>query len=146
MPTGNCLNYKLRNQTMRKIRLILTFTGILMISAYASCTKGTSVAVDTVDPAKIYTGVIIAKDCPSYAFIQISDANIGDDWTPNTTYKNMIGISNCPDSVSGTVNFQLSTSKNILDCQIQKACPAVVLFPSYPKKIFCSTNIKIVKK
>ena len=131
---------------MRKNRLILNFTGILLIAVCASCNKGTAVAVDTVDPAKVYTGVIIAKDCPSYAFVQVSDANIGDDWTPNTTYKNVIGISNCPDSVSGTISFQVSTSKNYLDCQIQKACAAIVTYPSYPKKIFCSTNIQIVKK
>jgi hypothetical protein len=116
---------------------------VATISFY-SCGKSTIRSDISIDTTKVYKGIIVAKSCPSYAIVQVSNANIGDDWSFGGYYKNIIGISNCPDSikVNSSISFNLSTSLNYSDCLIPKPCLQDLIIGKMPSKIYCSRNLR----
>lgn len=100
---------------------------------------------EAVDSTKLYKGVLITKSCPSYAYVKINNSNIGENWTYNSTvYSNVIGISNCPDSIKigSSVSFYISNSKNYLNCLIQTPCLEDITIDQKPANIYCSKNLK----
>jgi hypothetical protein len=132
---------------MKTLKFIQSSIFILIVISCYGCHKSDN-SIDTIDPTKLYTGIIIAGDCPSYAVIEVSNANIGEDWIGSNckTYKNVIAISNCPDSIkTSSISFNLIDSGNYLDCVIQKPCLTDITI-ELPSKIYCAKNIKSSKK
>lgn len=101
--------------------------------------------LEVVDSTKLYKGILINKSCPSYGYVKINNSNIGEDWTYNNkVYSNVIGISNCPDSIEigSSVSFYISNSKYYLNCLIQTPCLQDITINQKPANIYCSKNLK----
>ena len=132
---------------MKSFKFLQYFIWLLIVIGFYGCKKHSDNSIQQIDPAKVYTGTIIAVACPGYAVIHVANANIGEAWKPGTTlYKNVIAISNCPDSIkkNNTVSFNLIVSKNCVDPCLHLMD---ITFYSYekPLKIYCANSIKSVK-
>lgn len=124
----------------------MRYLTLLLLALTVSCCGKQSPLPENIDENKIYTGTILAGDCPNTAFIQVSNGNIGDDWSNNgKVNKNVIGIYNCPDSVGIHISFRLMQNNGTVSCKPAKPCPAIVLFAEYPKKMLCGYDVKTVK-
>lgn len=96
---------------------------------------------------KLYTGRIVRGDCPSYGVVVVENATIGSEWSlSRTTYKNVIGITNIPDTIqiNDRISFYVDLSSNPMDCQAVKPCQQIISFQR-PKDSYCATNIKRVE-
>lgn len=132
---------------MKSFKSSCIFIWVLIVLCCFGCNKHSDNPIQPIDFTKLYTGTIIVRDCPSFAVIQISNVHIGKDWNfGNTTYKNVIAISNLPDSIkSKSISFNLIDSNNYLDCLIQKPCLDIILIMKMPSQIYCAKNIKSLK-
>lgn len=132
---------------MKTFKFIQYSIWILIVLGGIGCHKSDN-SIETIDPTKVYTGTIIAEACSGSAVIHVTNANIGENWKPGTAlYKNIIAITNCPDSIKTTnnVSFNLINSGNCVD-----QCPHLMDVAIYsnekPLKIYCANNIKTLKK
>lgn len=115
----------------------------ITFSFISSCKKNEdSIAVE-INSSTCYKGVILARDCPSFAFIQVKNKNIGSTWRFNDKiYENVIGISNLPESIKlDTIYFTVNLDEKFEDCIIQKPCQSVIYYEEYPSKIYCASSI-----
>ncbi|QXV63960.1 hypothetical protein INP83_12710 [Mucilaginibacter sp. 21P] len=98
-----------------------------------------------VDSHTTYSGMVITKSCPSYAFIKITNANIGENWEyDNKTYDHVIAIANCPTSVSlgASISFSIDTQSNYQDCLALTPCTQVIFIAKMPSGIYCAKDLK----
>lgn len=135
---------------METFKFIQSSIFILIIISCLGCNKSTGplgIKIDSIDTSKIYTGKIIIKSCPSNAIVQVNTDNIGEDWIFGNTYKNVIAISNCPDTIASnsSISFKIIVSENWSDCATHKACLDDLII-SLPSKIYCAKNITTLKK
>ncbi|KHJ36621.1 hypothetical protein PBAC_32100 [Pedobacter glucosidilyticus] len=99
---------------------------------------------ENIDPKVTYKGVVLAKQCPSYAIIQIIDKNIGYNWVQNSiSYDHVIAISNLPeDFQSDSIFLSIDTTKFSQDCIIQNPCQQIVTVDlSSFERIYCASKI-----
>ena len=130
---------------MKSFKFLQYFICFFIVLGCYGCKKHSDNSIQTIDSTKVYTGTIIVRGCPSFAIIKVSNAHIGVDWSFGNTYKNVIAISNMPDSIkSSAVSFNLLDSENYLDCLIQKACLDDIIIGNLPSRIYCAKNIKSV--
>ena len=131
---------------MKSFKFLQYFIWLLIVIGFYGCKKHSDNSIQPIDPAKVYSGTVIIRGCPSFAVVQVSNVHIGEDWSFGNTYKNVIAISNIPDSIkSKSISFNLIDSKNYIDCVIQKACLDDIIIGNMPSGIYCAKNIKSVK-
>lgn len=125
-----------------------------MIVLISGCTDSEMISPN---PNQCYEGIVIAGDCPSHLFVQVTNAQIGESWElihnqdlyEQATYNNAISINNIHqfsdldlqfgDKVYFTINTEASKDPNA--CIASTVCTADVRFQSYPNKRYCINTI-----
>lgn len=89
------------------------------------------------EPDKCYEGIFIQGDCPSIAFVQLTNADEGVSWTVrDKVYENVLVIKNYPDSLvkpNTKIFFSIDVdrTKNKVKCIIdERLCPQEIPVPS----------------
>lgn len=140
-----CIGAKLTEPCIMKYLFTVSIT-IIAILIYGCSKTGDSVKKE-IDFTKTYKGIIITADCPSFAYIQVENDNIGERWDfNNKTFSNVIGISNMPDSIkSDTIYFALSKQTNYKECIAQRPC--LMLYAPLPptSEIYCASSVSEIK-
>jgi hypothetical protein len=82
---------------------------------------------------KCYGGTFIRGDCPSIAFVQLTNTDLGTSWTDrNKVYENVLVLKNYPDSLvkpNAKVFFTIDVdgTKNKDNCLInEQLCPQYI--------------------
>jgi hypothetical protein len=127
---------------------------LLMMVLISGCTDSETI---NPDPNQCYEGLVIAGDCPSFLFVQVSNAPIGENWElihnydlyEQATYNNAISINNIHQftnldlQVGDKVYFTIDTetSKDPNACLKSGFCTTDIRFLSYPNKRYCISTI-----
>lgn len=127
-------------------KIALTHSIVLILVALLSCNKDENLKKVEVDPKVCYKGVLIVRDCPSFAVINVLNANIGDKCEfMGVTYQNAITINNFPHTISNidTVYFSIEIPKAKEDCIIHRPCPTIITIDKsvFPKTRYCASFI-----
>lgn len=103
-----------------------------------SCDK-TEISTD-----KRYTGRLLVRDCPSYAVVDVTNANIDQEWRfDGKVYKNVIGIWNMPDDIAigNNISFYIDLSTDRKSFQAEKFCLAIIGIEPL-KQSYCCRDIQ----
>jgi hypothetical protein len=72
---------------------------LIMVLLFDGCNEADT-EPEIYEPDKCYEGIFIQGDCPSIAFVQITNADEGISWTVrDKVYENILVIKNYPDSL-----------------------------------------------
>ena len=126
----------------------LGFSPIVLIVRFLLTQSCRNDDITPLDPLKCYEGTVVERACPSLAYIQVTNASIGESWkSGDTIYRNMITMRNYPDSLvfrtRNKVYFtvDVDATQRGINCEAIRPCPAIVFPPRASHFSMCKNSI-----